>query len=174
MLRIAVIASVAVLASVAAAQGVVHLSKVRLDQKNHALLAASAVLPSSESRSAGSAASISKGPDGHFWAEARVNESAVRFLVDTGATAVALSPEDARRLGFTPAGLSYDYKVTTANGPARAARINLASISIAGAEVDNVEAYVIENGLDASLLGMSYLGRLNRFEATQSSLILHP
>ncbi len=170
MLRIAVIASVAVLAAVGAAQGVVRFSADQLAQRAPAPVAASAVVtPSSASKDA----SISKGPDGHFWAEAQVNSSAVHFLVDTGATAVSLSPEDARRLGFNPSDLTYGYKVTTANGPARAARVTLASISVAGARVENVEAYVIESGLDTSLLGMSFLGRLSSFEATRSSLILH-
>jgi len=98
----------------------------------------------------------------------------VRFLVDTGATAVALTPEDALRLGFDPKTLNYAFTVNTANGQARAAEVKLASVAVAGAEVDNVDAYVIQNGLEHSLLGMSYLGRLSRFEATQSSLILRP
>ena len=50
----------------------------------------------------------------------------------------------------------------------------VASISIAGARVENVDALVIEKGLASSLLGMSYLGRLRAFEATQSALILKP
>lgn len=120
------------------------------------------------------AASISKGGDGHYWAEADVNGRQIRFLVDTGASAVALTPVDARRLGINPQGLDYTYNVTTANGHARAAAVKLASISIAGARITNVDALVIEDGLDTSLLGMTYLGRLSRFEATPTSLILRP
>lgn len=123
---------------------------------------------------AGQAASIVKSADGHYWAEAEVNGRGVRFLVDTGASAVALTPEDARRLGFDPAGLDYAFDVSTANGKARAARIELASVSVAGARVREVEAFVIERGLDTSLLGMTYLGRLSRFEATRNALILRP
>jgi aspartyl protease family protein len=52
--------------------------------------------------------------------------------------------------------------------------VHLASVSIAGARVRDVDALVIEKGLENSLLGMSYLGRLSRFEATPNSLILHP
>jgi aspartyl protease family protein len=119
-------------------------------------------------------ASVVKSADGHFWAEAVVNDKRVRFLVDTGASAVALTPADARRLGFDPATLAYTGEVATANGKARVALINLDSVSVAGARVTGVQAFVVENGLETSLLGMTYLGRLSRFEATQQALILRP
>ena len=59
-------------------------------------------------------------------------------------------------------------------GEARAARVSLDSVSVAGARLDDVEAYVIESGLEVSLLGMTYLGRLQKFEATRTALILRP
>jgi aspartyl protease family protein len=121
---------------------------------------------------ASSAPTIRKARDGHFWAEGRVNGAPVRFLVDTGASAVALTAGDARRLGLDPTRLSYGYRVNTANGPARAAAVKLAAVSVAGATLTDVDALVIEHGLDASLLGMSYLGRLSRIEATPSALVL--
>jgi aspartyl protease family protein len=117
---------------------------------------------------------VAKGPDGHFWADAVVNGKPVRFLVDTGATAVALTAEDAQRLGLKTADLKYGYKVTTAGGSAQAAAVTLASVSINGARLDNVQALVVSDGLDVSLLGMSYLGRLTRFEATRNTLRLEP
>ena len=119
-------------------------------------------------------ASITKSKDGHYWAEANVDGHQVRFLVDTGATVVALTAEDARRLGFTPSELNYDYSIKTANGEARVASVKLASVSVAGARVNNVDAVVMEGGLESSLLGMTYLGRLSRFEATPTALILRP
>jgi aspartyl protease family protein len=120
------------------------------------------------------AGAVAKGPDGHFWAEAQVNGKPVRFLVDTGATAVALTAADAQRLGLRTADLKYGYNVTTAGGSARAAAVTLASVSIDGARLDNVQALVVSDGLDVSLLGMSYLGRLTRFEATRDTLRLEP
>ena len=123
---------------------------------------------------ASKAASIPKSADGHFWADARVNGSKVRFLVDTGATAVALSPRDAARLGYPPSSLTYGHKVMTASGEARAAKVQLESVSVDGAKVEAVDAFVIERGLDTSLLGMTYLGRLEKFEATRTALILQP
>ena len=117
---------------------------------------------------------VAKGADGHFWADADVNGKSVHFLVDTGATAVALTPQDAERLGIRAKDLKYGYDVTTAGGGARAAAVTLASISINGARVENVQALVVADGLDVSLLGMSYLGRLTRFEATRSTLRFEP
>lgn len=88
--------------------------------------------------------------------------------------AVALTPQDAQRLGVDPAALRYGYRVVTAGGQIRAASVKLASITVAGARVDNVDALVIEKGLDTSLLGMTYLGRLSRFEAGRGGLVLQP
>ena len=125
------------------------------------------------------AGAVRKAADGHFWADADVagQEDAtgnVRFLVDTGATAVALTPADAAKLGFKAEDLRYGYNVTTAGGSSRAAAITLSSVSIDGARLENVQALVVADGLDVSLLGMSYLGRLTRFEATRETLSLQP
>jgi aspartyl protease family protein len=117
-------------------------------------------------------AEIPKAPDGHFWALADVDGHPVRFLVDTGATAVALTLDDARSLGIDPDGLNYGYTVMTANGPAPAAEVKLGAIRVGDAEVAGVQAFVIQHGLPASLLGMTYLGRLSKFEATPESLVL--
>lgn len=117
---------------------------------------------------------IPKAGDGHFWANAVVNQKAVHFLVDTGATVVVLTPADAQRLGFDAQSLTFDRKVVTANGPSFAAGITLSSVGVGTSTIRNVDALVVKDGLTTSLLGMSYLGRLSRFEATPSSLILHP
>jgi aspartyl protease family protein len=117
---------------------------------------------------------VAKGADGHFWADAQVNGQPVHFLVDTGATAVALTPKDAARLGIRPEDMKPGYSVTTAGGSTKAAAVVLASISVNGARLDNVQALVVSDGLDVSLLGMSYLGRLTRFEATRDTLRFQP
>ena len=128
----------------------------------------------SEPAPAGPAATIRKSADGEYWAQGQVNGASVRFLVDTGASAVALTPADARKLGFDMAALNYGYRVVTAGGSTRAAAVKLASVTVAGARLDNVDALVIEKGLDTSLLGMTYLGRLASFQATRQALILQP
>jgi aspartyl protease family protein len=168
MFKFAMIAMVGALSAVGAAKAVVSLDDLRHPELR-APTAAAATLGGAET-----AAQITKDADGHFWAEAAVDGKAVRFLVDTGATAVSLSMADAQRLGIDTGKLNYDYSVITADGRTRAASVKLASVAIAGARVRDVDALVIEKGLETSLLGMSYLGRLSRFEATPQALILHP
>ena len=170
MLRLAVLALVGAVSAVGAAQALTSFSNAG----HAAALTVPQPMAASSAPAAGDAASIAKASDGHYWAEADVNGSRVRFLVDTGASAVALTPADAERLGFEPKRLNYAYKVMTANGEAHAAAVKLASISVAGAQVANVDALVLDKGLDTSLLGMTYLGRLSGYEATKTALILRP
>jgi len=122
----------------------------------------------------GSDAQILKSADGHFWAEAEIDGRAVRVMVDTGASVVALTRTDAARLGFRLNDADFTGTVQTASGRVGAAPIELASVAVAGARVDAVQALVVQDGLPHSLLGMSYLGRLSRFEATPTGLTLRP
>ena len=122
----------------------------------------------------GTDAQVVKGADGHYWAEANIDGKAVRVLVDTGASVVALTRADALRLGVDPEPEAFTGKVQTASGVVRAAPVQLKTISVAGARVDRVEALVVEQGLEYSLLGMSYLGRLSAFSATPTGLTLRP
>jgi aspartyl protease family protein len=119
-------------------------------------------------------AAVQKGEDGHFWAWATVNGQRVHVLVDTGATAVALTMADARQMGLDVEHMAFDQTIRTASGEARAAQVQLDYVSVGGARVDRVAAVVVDGGLPTSLLGMTYLGRLSRFEATPTSLILRP
>lgn len=153
MFKSAVIVGSAVISGLAAAGGVAALD--RLDE-------------------ARPVATVAKAADGHFWAEAEVEGGAVRVLVDTGATNVALTLADARRLGLDVASLDFSRPVRTAAGETRAAEVMLQSVSVAGARVEQVKALVLEEGLETSLLGMSYLGRLSRIEATPQALVLRP
>lgn len=127
-----------------------------------------------ESPKASRPGQVVRAADGHYWAEAVIDGRAVRVLVDTGASVVALTREDAHRLGLKLNPEDFRSTVHTASGPGRAARVTLDSVSVAGARVDRVEAMVVEKGLGQSLLGMSYLGRLSGFEATPASLTLRP
>ena len=119
---------------------------------------------------------IPRSQDGHFWAEgvatSDVGQAKLRFLVDTGATSVALTAEDARRLGLKTDRLIYSRPVLTAQGETRAAPVVLSRLSVGGAELREVKALVLKGGPKTSLLGMSYLGRLSRIEATPETLIL--
>jgi aspartyl protease family protein len=170
MVRFLVIGVIAAMCAIGAAQ---RLNAFGNAGDPHAAAAAAVTSDQATSSSTYGEASIVKSPDGHFWADAQVNGGhPVHFLVDTGATAVALTAVDARSLGIDPSTLDYNYTVTTANGPARAAAVKLGEISVDRAEVQDVQAFVIDRGLQTSLLGMTYLGRLSKFEATQDTLVL--
>ena len=168
MLKMAVLALMGAVSAVGVAQAV---SSFQTSSETPQLRAAIAVAPQVAQ---GSPASIAKASDGHYWAEAAVNGARVRFLVDTGASAVALTLADAQRLGIATDKLDYNYKVVTASGETRAAAVKLGRVSVAGAALNDVDAMVIESGLESSLLGMTYLGRLASFEATRTALILRP
>lgn len=157
----------AVVASLATATAIRHLDGGDTAQ-------AASVEPAAVHAASGSAAQVVKSADGHYWAQARIDGHAVRVLVDTGASVVALTPADALRLGVRPAAKDYTAQVQTASGVARAAPVELKTVSVAGARVEKVQALVVEDGLTYSLLGMSYLGRLSGFEATPMGLTLRP
>ncbi len=140
----------------------------------HAETAVMVPAASAQTHAHGGAAQVLKAADGHYWAEAEIDGRAVRVLVDTGASVVALTREDALRLGLHLTPDDFTRTVQTASGPARAAAVELKSVAIAGAEVEQVQALVVESGLSQSLLGMSYLGRLSGFEATPAGLTLRP
>jgi aspartyl protease family protein len=174
-LKFAAVAALAGLSAVISAETIVTVSN-RLPPLRAANAETAAPTPAVYTPTAAAAAplAIAKASDGHYWAEGLVNGSHIRFLVDTGATAVALTPADAEQLGFHLADLKFTYRVTTAAGETRGAAVKLAEVTVAGARLENVDALVIEKGLDASLLGMSYLGRLASFQATREALILQP
>ena len=111
--------------------------------------------------------------NGHFFARAHINGRPIAVLVDTGATGVALSYEDARRIGLEPRESDYTLRARTANGLARAAPITLDRIRIGDIEVKNLRGTVAQPGaLHITLLGMEFIGRLSRFELRGDELEL--
>lgn len=117
-------------------------------------------------------ASLRKEGDGHFWATAYVNGMPVKFLVDTGASLVALNERDARRVGLNTDELEQNAEVRTAAGRVRAATAMLDSIEIDGVKIKNVQAVIIDKGLENSLLGMSFLNRLDGWDVTPAAIII--
>ena len=116
---------------------------------------------------------IGRDRGGHFSVEGSVEGVPVRFLVDTGATTIALTARDARRIGFTEGELRYTQPIMTANGRAFAAPVTLGSVSIGGIERRGVAASVAAPGaLSQSLLGMNFVGSLASFEIRGDRLIL--
>jgi clan AA aspartic protease (TIGR02281 family) len=110
-------------------------------------------------------------PRGHVALTALVNGAPVRFLVDTGASRVTLTLDDARAAGIGRGELVFSQRAQTANGLAREAPITLREIHIEQLSVDNVAAAVNEN-LNISLLGMSFLKRLKSFEMREGALTI--
>ena len=112
--------------------------------------------------------------DGHYYADAEINGLPIKhMLIDTGATHVALSYEDAASLGIFPNPGDFKYETHTANGVGHVARANLREVRLGDILLENVTAVVGEPGAqDVSLLGMSFLSRLSRVEATENTLAL--
>lgn len=98
--------------------------------------------------------------DGLFYVTARVNGVPVKFLVDTGATMVVLTPADARRIGIDPNIAAAPQEMETAAGVSKVRSLTLGRVRVAGRDVDDVEAAVMERGLSVSLLGQNLLSRL--------------
>jgi aspartyl protease family protein len=128
---------------------------------------------SASARSNGRVVELSAGGNGHFFTSVEVNGRSVDVLVDTGATMVAFTNEDAERAGIFVRQSDYTHRVNTANGVARIAPVTVDRISIGEITVRNVQAAVSEPGkLKTTLLGMSFLGRLSRAEMRQGKMIL--
>ena len=97
----------------------------------------------------------------------------VRFIVDTGATDLVLTQEDAARLGYDAGSLRWGGVASTANGVTRTARVNLPQVMLEGRLARDVPALVNEGALHASLLGMGFLERFQRIEITRDRLTIH-
>lgn len=111
--------------------------------------------------------------DGQFVARTNINGQSTRMIVDTGATTIVLTQDDARRIGIDLGSLSYGVPVQTANGTSFAARVRLNRVSVGSVRVNDVEALIARPGaLHQSLLGMSFLSRLRSYEFSGDLLTL--
>ncbi len=118
---------------------------------------------------------ISADRSGQYHASVDLEGQRIPMLVDTGATVVALRHEDALRLGLSPMPSDYTVKISTANGEISAARVRLREVRVENIRVSDVQAVVMPEGaLGKSLLGMSFLKRLARFEVESGNLVLRP
>lgn len=118
---------------------------------------------------------ISLSRDGHYWVMLDVNGTPTRFVVDTGASHIALSYEDAQAAGLDPDGLNYDRIFNTANGVSRKAMVTIDRLSLDSIQINNIKASVSLRGqLGVSLLGMNFLNRLSGFNVENNEMILKP
>jgi len=124
------------------------------------------------SRAAANEVSFRRARDGHFYVDADVNGARVHFLVDTGATLVVLSADDARAAGIRTSPTDFSQRASTANGVARAAAVTLREVGVQQLSLYDVPAAVMEQPMPVSLLGMSFLSRLQGYETRDDELIL--
>ncbi len=111
--------------------------------------------------------------NGHFFARAYINGRPIAVMVDTGATQIALTYEDAERLGLRPHGSDYTQTTRTANGIGRTAPVELDNVRIGDVEVSNLRGSIAERGkLHITLLGMEFIRKLERFEMRGRELVL--
>lgn len=110
--------------------------------------------------------------DGHFYLDLELNGTPVRFMVDTGATDVVLTPDDARAAGLDVDNLAFTDIATTANGQVRTAPARIDTVTLEGITDRNLRVYVNGGEMDTSLLGMAYLSRFDRIEISGDKLIL--
>lgn len=110
--------------------------------------------------------------DGHYYLTLDVNGQTVEFVVDTGATSIVLTKADAERVGIDVGNLQFFGRANTANGEVRTAPVRLREVAVGGISDRNVPAFVNENDMFQSLLGMTYLQRWDRIEIADRKLIL--
>ena len=115
---------------------------------------------------------IPAGRNGHFLVTAEIEDVEILFLVDTGASQVILTVEDAERLGHRVDFLEFSDRFQTANGTIQGAPLRLSGLRIGDLEIEDLRASVIRAPMPTSLLGMSFLSRLEGFEVGEEGLIL--
>ena len=120
-----------------------------------------------------SSVEIEANQHGQYVATADIEYSSIRVLIDTGATLVALSFEDAEDAGLRPRSLTYDVPINTANGLVQGAKVMLDRVVVGNVMVRDVEGIVLPRGAyNGTLLGMSFLGKLDSFRVEDGKLYL--
>ena len=117
--------------------------------------------------------SIPRDSRGHFQADARIDGQRIAFMVDTGASVIAMNETSAARIGVRPLRGDYTAKVSTANGTVKAARMQLPVVELGELIVRDVDAMVLpDEALSENLLGLSFLSKLKRFEYANGKMVL--
>ena len=110
--------------------------------------------------------------DGHYYLTLEINNVPIEFVVDTGASQVVLTQEDAKRIGIDPLSLSYLGTANTANGTVRTAAVRLDTVSVGAITDTRVRAVVNDGQMNGSLLGMTYLSIFDSITIKDGELIL--
>jgi aspartyl protease family protein len=119
------------------------------------------------------AVTIAPNPQGHFEVEGRIDGRRLTFMVDTGASMIALTADTAANLGIHPAGHDFTAMIKTANGIINAAPVQLDMVEIDDIMVHDVAALVLPDGaLSENLLGLSFLSRLRSYGYSEGKFVL--
>lgn len=168
--------SVMIFAACAVAAGIVvprYATQTTVGQSASAALAAHPAAATAPQPVDSRSVTLSRNAQGHFQTDARIDGRRLTFMVDTGASVIALTADSAASLGIHPAINAYTAGVRTANGVVRAAPVELNMVEIEDITVRNVAAMVLPEGaLSDNLLGMSFLSRLHRWEFAGGKLVL--
>lgn len=115
---------------------------------------------------------VSQQVDGHYYMTAALNGTLVDFVVDTGATSIVLSQEDAKRVGFELKDLRFSGRAQTANGVVATASVTVDEFAVGPFRDQNVSAEVNQGELDISLLGMDYLSKYGQITISGGKMTL--
>lgn len=119
----------------------------------------------------GQGITLDRAADGHFYADAQVNGTSVHFMVDTGATGVALSAEDARRVGLPFFSSEFTAVGRGASGEVRGKIVTLDRVTLGGKSVEQVGGAILE-GSEMSLLGQSFLSQMGTIEISHDRMVI--
>jgi aspartyl protease family protein len=165
--------SIAAFALVAAVLVPRHLMHARNAEPTPTMVAARSDAPAEPNPANTRSIVLSPDSHGHFRVDGRVDARPLDFLVDTGATSIALTARDAATLGLHPAYNDYTITVQTANGVVRAAPVTLDRVEIGSIAIRDVSAIVMPEGaLTDNLLGMTFLSRLHRYEYSGGRMVM--
>jgi aspartyl protease family protein len=124
-------------------------------------------------QASGRSLSIARDRRGHFATEGRIDGQRIAFMIDTGASVVALNETSAARFGLRPSRGDYNTAVATANGTIKAARARIPMVELGELVVRDVDAMVLpDEALSENLLGLSFLSKLKRFEYANGQMVL--
>ena len=115
---------------------------------------------------------LTRSQNGHFFADLDVNGQTIHFLVDTGTSSIALSADDARKLGFSWTEQDLKPVGRGVSGPVNGKFVKLHHMRLGGKEAWDMEAAIIPEGLEVSLLGQTFLSQIGSVKITNDEMIL--
>ncbi len=115
---------------------------------------------------------VSLAQDGHFYIDVKINNTPVRFMIDTGASDIVISIKEAKPLGINLEKLTFNKPYQTANGTSWGANVTLDEIEVGNVVFHNVAASINNADMGTSLLGMSFLRKFKKYEFYRDRLVL--